>query len=84
MSAHPEDHPGQDAHGREGQHTLDRLLRLALELAHQQIEKQPGGDTHNGGYSSTRPDCAQSVPATDLVEIRNDDREDENDLEALA
>jgi len=84
LPAHPEDHPGEHADGRERHEALEDLLSRALELG---TDGEDHGADHRGEPDRERrapPDDVGPVRATELLQVGQQDRDDEGGFDALA
>jgi hypothetical protein len=81
---HPEDHPGDQPHGEDGQRAADGLLRLEAEAAGSERQDRAERQGDADGHPDPRPDTGEQRPPVGLHEVGHEDDDDQAGLEALA
>jgi hypothetical protein len=80
---HPEDHPGDEAHGHDRESAADDLLGLEGESVG--AEGQHGAESEGEGDRGTdaEPEAGEDVTSADLDHVGDEDADHESGLEAL-
>ena len=80
---HPEDHPGDQSHGKNRQGATDGLLGLETEPTRAEEQGEPERQSDGDRGPDADPDARQQVATSGLHQIRDQDAHHEGSLEAL-
>ena len=81
--AHPEDHPGHQTDGNEGQGAAENLLSLEGEGLGPPGQDGAGGQRQEGGQPDADPQLGQSVTAVGFDQVGDDNADDKSRLQTL-
>ena len=84
VAPHPQDHPGDEADGHQGQDAADDLLGLECQGLGAPGQDGAQSQGQKGGEPHTEPQLGEDIAALGLDEVGGDDADDERGLETLS